>query len=263
VRYLSAALSWLSGAAVALGLMALASFHTPHVWLPVLYALIFGAWTTVLPPIREKGLGGWIVAALTLVVCGVWIRSEGLLTIGWRQATPRLLTFGWAACLLAVALILAAVWRSKLTAKESRLGWLAVTLVLATLVAQTSNSQAGASSMVPFFMRILHLDQASAETFVLVFRKTVHFSFYGFVAFSAWKAAAQAKVSPQGMLAFGLGSALILASFDEARQSTQIGRTGTIWDVLLDMVGATVILSIAHMLTMAKSPGRSPIKRAQ
>ena len=83
----------------------------------------------------------------------------------------------------------------------------------------------------------------------MAFRKTAHLAFYGFAGYAAWRGAAQAGAWRHGRLLFAFGAALLIATFDELRQSTQIGRSGSIWDVLLDMVGAFVTVGLAHGLS--------------
>ncbi len=249
----------LFGLAIVVGGLAFASFYTPYVWMPLAYVCILCAWLGTLPLIRERRAATPIALCLLVGVTLVWIRSEGLLSIGWKQVTNSSLLLAWWAGLLLSLVALVAVLRGKLGV---RWGWLLTLLLMAGLVAQTSNAKAGAGMMVHWAMAHLHWNQAYAEEIVAIVRKTIHFMFYGLVGFTAWRAAGQMQAKRPEQFKFAIGAALILASFDELRQTTQMGRGGSLWDVLLDLAGASAALLVVGWAT-AKSPGPAPAKRAQ
>lgn len=251
------------GFAFVVGFLLLLSFLTSHAWLPIAYAVGFGCLLSLVPGIKGSRLGTAIGIAMTITVGAVWVRSEGLLTMGGRAVTSEMMAVAWVVALAGPALILAGVWRHQLRNTRSYLPWLAVLLVLAVIVAQSSNAGASAGRMVGFVIRHFHLSRETAETVVVVFRKTIHFSYYGFVGFAAWRGGCDGGLGKNGLLTFAFAAPLLVASFDEIRQSTQVGRTGSIWDVLLDMAGAAAFIAIAAASAKAKSPGSASAKRAQ
>ena len=107
-----------------------------------------------------------------------------------------------------------------------------------------SGAGGGPDTFRRWVMSTFHLSQSAAETVVIAIRKTVHFSAYGVYGLS-WRR-------------FGWKMALIqtflLASFDEARQTTAGNRTGSPLDVLLDLSGAIVLLTLVHFATRDRSP---------
>lgn len=111
--------------------------------------------------------------------------------------------------------------------------------LLALLVATFSGDAGGANPMGSW-LASLGLTPDQAHTFVLVFRKTIHFLFYATVGFAGTAAARSGGEEPDRARWIGLGCALLLASFDEARQFSAATRTGSPIDVALDMTGAFV-----------------------
>lgn len=100
--------------------------------------------------------------------------------------------------------------------------------------------------MVEFFMRQFRLDQATAEVWVIAVRKAIHFSYYGLLGLAAWASAKSGSLErPIGWAIF---FALTCATFDELRQTTQPGRTGSTLDVLLDVFGAAVCIWIGSLI---------------
>jgi len=61
-------------------------------------------------------------------------------------------------------------------------------------------------------------------------RKLGHVVAYGILGALAWRADRRVKV------AFAIG--LLIAALDEGKQAMTLRRTGTLWDVLLDLFGA-------------------------
>ena len=98
--------------------------------------------------------------------------------------------------------------------------------------------------MVAFLQAQYQMTEVRATELVHEFRKTFHFCFYGLNA-ALWNEGLR-RVDPCGnrtlrrLLALGLVAAL--ASMDEARQHFVPNRTGSAWDVLLDLSGAATFL---------------------
>jgi len=117
------------------------------------------------------------------------------------------------------------------------------TLLIICGVGWFSGAGGGPDTFRRWVMSTFHLSQSNAETVVIAIRKTVHFSAYGVYGLSwrrlGWKMA--------------IMQTLVLASFDEARQSTAGNRTGSPLDVLLDLSGAIVLLTLVHFATRKPS----------
>ena len=95
-------------------------------------------------------------------------------------------------------------------------------------------------------MQTFHLDRASAELFVVILRKTIHFTFYALVGAAGYLASSSNGGSKSTSLQSGLLSALAFASYDEFRQHSMPNREGSILDVGLDMLGAITALAIIN-----------------
>jgi len=238
----------------------LLSFISPFVWMPLAYASLLGFWLTTLPWVREKGLGFWIFFALAIAILVVWVLSEGALSAKLSGATIKVSPWQFWALVALDLIALVALILGK--AGKQRMGWLAFFCLAAVIVVQASNSGASAGRMVHFFMTYFHWEQSHAEYAVVIIRKTIHVCFYGLLAYSAFRAAGQAGLKRSAWVLFALGAALIVASFEETRQTTQVGRGGSFWDVLLDMSGAGAALLLANSIG-AKRPKQVAAKRAQ
>jgi VanZ family protein len=80
------------------------------------------------------------------------------------------------------------------------------------------------------------LGHPAPELLNAIVRKTAHVVEYGILAALAWHASA--RVAPPLLIA------LAVASTDEFRQSLSPHRTGTAWDVLLDLAGAALVVCV-------------------
>jgi VanZ family protein len=107
-----------------------------------------------------------------------------------------------------------------------------------------SGGGGGADPMVRFAMEHFGMTSGQAEAWVVAFRKMIHFTWYGLLALSAYRLA-NPKFDLRPAVVFGLQIALSFAIYDEFRQSTATNRTGTLWDVGLDMLGAITFIGIS------------------
>lgn len=151
--------------------------------------------------------------------------------------------------------------------------WTWMSLFMAGIISVASSSVAGADGMVVWTKTVLHLEPSTAETVVHYIRKTIHFSYYGLVGLTAAIATLfgglnngeldPSKTKHESVIEAwqrGLLFALTVASFDELRQSTQPGRNGSIFDVVLDMSGAVVF--VTFIATFAAFKNRSTTLKA-
>lgn len=81
-----------------------------------------------------------------------------------------------------------------------------------------------------------------------LFRKATHLVVYGILAVLLWRADRRHAVV--------LGLCLLVASVDEWRQSNAAARSGSVWDVLLDLTGAALAVFIAVPALRARLSSR-------
>lgn len=79
-------------------------------------------------------------------------------------------------------------------------------------------------------------------------RKAGHLAAYGLLAALTWRADRRVPVA--------LGFALMIAMVDEWHQSTIPSRTGTGWDVLLDVVGAAIAVGVMRWWRLGSEESR-------
>ncbi len=182
-----------------------------------------------LSPLRgETGYAAWLVATLSGAVA-LWLNAGGLHP-ACESLPPLLAATG------------AVLFLSRPGKPKPYL--IALTLEL-WLVAYLSSGHGGGDPMVAWLQR--HgLGQDAAETVTHLFRKGVHFTFYGTVAWTALGASRAVGTPPVGAIRTALLAALALASFDELRQSAYANRTGSAWDVLLDLCGAIAFIGLSE-----------------
>jgi VanZ family protein len=248
---LTAVAAFALGLVAILVLMAMATRARDGGWLPPALTLVFWALLGLLPEVRKTVPRAALTAALGGGVCALWAISEP----PSLADTERFFVFlpPLAGIVVLVAALLAP--GAKLERPAQLWTRAALLVALAWLVAYFSSSNGGAGGMLRFMVTSLGVPARFAETVLVPLRKTIHFTFYGCVGLAAWNLA-QASLA-QGpkqarRLAFGLLFALSVASFDEARQSTQPGRTGAVTDVLLDMAGAATFVGIAEFAVSRK-----------
>lgn len=92
-----------------------------------------------------------------------------------------------------------------------------------------------------FFPDIMPETQATIHAIV---RKTAHFTEYAVLAFLAVRAFLTSAVSMLSQMPFLLALFLVvlIASLDEFNQSFEASRTGSFWDVLIDISGGLVMI---------------------
>lgn len=171
----------------------------------------------------------------------LWIKSGDATLGNFGAMMQRALNPALAAGTLVGSVV--TVW--SLRHRPQLLGWLAGALLCGLAVAYFSSSKGGPDPMHAAFMRWFALDSAQADLFVLAVRKAIHFCFYGLTAWLTWKAAREGGADDRSALWAGLGYAASLAVFDEFRQSSSPVRSGSAWDVLLDLAGAAFFLWLA------------------
>lgn len=171
------------------------------------------------------------MALVALYAVGL-VKSEGASGIG--KALPMAAV---AAGISLVAIALAAH-------DQRRVLRIAVPALCIGLIAYFSGGKGGADPMVRWFQDWFSMTADVAEIAVHYVRKTIHFTFYGALGLSAaWVAVGQAN-SRQRAMAFALAMGTIMAIADEYRQTLTPGRSGSPWDVALDLAGAATFAGI-------------------
>lgn len=227
--------------------------NSPWIFLPLAFGVALSAVFFTEPWLRQK-LGFW---------CAVSSALLGGATLGWAASSQ---TFAYQSQLtaffglFAVAALLKAIlaferfpfWMRHATA------WLFVVVGMAWIVSAASSAHAGASGMIDWVVSHFHLPEEIAHTIVFIVRKSVHFLFYGFLGLAACLSARIGRAGMHRLLeradawgatSFGMICTLFVATFDEARQTTQPGRTGSAYDVVLDLSGAAAFLTVFHLVT--------------
>ncbi|HRF60014.1 MAG TPA: VanZ family protein [Fimbriimonadaceae bacterium] len=229
---------------VAYGLGASILMATPP-WLLPLFGVLVLLGLPLQPGLCWGGRLSWSGAYVCLFVL-VWLVSKD-------PAPGQSVAWPWIAVGAGIALAGGPLWLSAFrTAEADRSAWRPARMLLATvavglLVAWFSGRRGGPEPMVEFFSGWWFLSPEAVERIVIGLRKSAHVLFYGsFAWLTARATVALAPKAPRArVVAFAVLFVLAHAVFDETRQAFTPGRTGTPWDVLLDlggMLAATLLL---------------------
>lgn len=205
---------------------------------PVVLAIGVPGVFLLLPRLREeKAVAGWVLM-LVAGTLGFWRLSGG----GTQFDVDRLIFLA----------IIAGVPFFQWAIRNRSLGIpLTVVAVLAVLVGFFSSAKGGADPMQHWL--VLHgYNEAQAHEITLIFRKTVHFTFYGTVGLTSTVLGWRATGKESDAVRTGLFAALFLAAFDELRQSAYTNRSGSAWDVLLDLAGAATFIGLSRWIVRRK-----------
>lgn len=196
---------------------------------------------------RQSGLPGFALAG---GLWATWRISDGSVGPGnaGSELSSHLLPFVAAAAALALAAALA-TWPRRTRASAV---WMLCALAMVFTVGALSGQGGGADRMAEWLARLLHITVEQATPIVFYLRKTIHLSFYGFMACSSLWAGWHGGLYAEKAAAYGLSLALLLASFDELRQARVIGRSGSPWDVGLDVLGALLFLALAWRIARGR-----------
>jgi hypothetical protein len=121
--------------------------------------------------------------------------------------------------------------------------------------AHFSGGAGGPSGMHQWIMATFGLDADTAWNTMVFLRKGMHFFGYGLLAQGARTLASH--LSLPWPVALGLLWCFAHAAIDEARQAATVGRTGTAWDVVLNLSGAVFVMAVAEFASMGRRPGRT------
>ncbi len=139
-------------------------------------------------------------------------------------------------------------WRGAVTAYAPLIFWIGVIFFLSS----DQGSMAETSRFVGPILKFL-FPNISEETLAVChafIRKTAHFTEYALLAFFAVRALARSSVASLRNLRYLLPLILValVASMDEFNQSFESSRTGSGWDVLLDVSGGAAMMTILWLI---------------
>ncbi len=115
--------------------------------------------------------------------------------------------------------------------------WLMAAVISGVLIAHFSGTKGGGDPWVYPVMDWFNLHFTEAARIVYDFRKVIHFTFYGLMAFFAARAAFAAGADAVRSRWFSLAWTLPHACFDEFRQHFSAGRGASWVDVMIDLAG--------------------------
>ena len=111
--------------------------------------------------------------------------------------------------------------------------------------------------MISVAMRWFSLSPDQAASLVFVVRKTIHFSFYGLLGWTGFRWVLSLDRGIRRAVMLGLGLVFVHACFDEGRQTFFADRTASVFDVLLDMSGACVLVGANAVVRRARISRRA------
>lgn len=228
---------------VAFGLGASILVATPA-WLLPLFGFLVLIGLPIQPGLCWGGRLSWSGAYVCLFVL-VWLLSK-------EPAAAQSIAWPWFALAAGIALAGVPLWIAAFRVPERRRAWkpawmLGAMVAVGLLVAWFSGRRGGPEPMVEFFSGWWFLSPEAVERIVIGLRKSGHVVFYGsFAWLTAQAVSTLAPAAPRArVVGFAVLFVLAHAVFDETRQAFTPGRTGTPWDVLLDlggMLAATTLL---------------------
>ena len=220
----------------------------PWFWLPVLFGIAVASVVWSQPWLKDAKLAGPFWASFASGTALTFCYSTTPVTTRFGSAIPKLsLAIGTAVFLLSFVLF---IGRGLLPSKtKSIAGWLLIPIAAGMIVGYVSGGLGGSNHMVKWFIAMFHLSQDQAENIVHIVRKSIHVSAYGMVGLSLFKGAMGGRTAKSRALGFAMLITLCLASFDEMRQTSAPNRTGSPWDVALDMSGSFAFVFLAALVT--------------
>ena len=248
-------LSWTIWALVVLGLAAavfalstVVSLATPGVWMLPAICLLFGILIGWFPPLNSPGNRIGATTFFFGIFAAQWItvvqfvehfdRNKAKIVFVLQSVE---IGIGLAiSCLAALHL----VFFGKLSTRQR--AYFAALCLFGWLVARFSGPPGGPTSQIQWLMDFFHLTPDQAEGIVTAIRKCFHFLFYGSLGGLALACAGAMGATRDVAIRLGVAFPLMFALFDERMQALTPGRTGSIFDVMLDMSGVATFLMIAE-----------------
>jgi VanZ family protein len=152
------------------------------------------------------------------------------------------------------------------TERKAGRTWLLVLVWTAVLwwLGSESGSLSATSRFIGPLLRWLlpEASQATLSQIHFLLRKAAHVGGYGLLAFLTWRALlASTRAAALRLTLPALAWVLAVAVCDEIRQATLPARTGSAWDVGLDISGGILALALALAYIRAMRSGRAEPER--
>jgi VanZ family protein len=214
------------------------------IWLPMGLGVAITLLLAKVPTLGNSWLRVMVGLAYAFGVMGFWARTQPVMGFTRWEHLARFASEGLLLCACVFGLFsLLTIFRRN---RSERPPWLPLCglILFGWIVAFFSSGKGGPDPMVNAFMRLFHVARPAAFEMTICVRKTIHFTFYGLTGLTAYDLARAKGIASQAVI-FGLSVAVCQASFDELRQAGFVNRTGSFWDVLLDMAGASAFIWLA------------------
>jgi len=231
------------------------TFH--WIWLPVLMGVIVSTIVGFQPWFTASRLSRLFCVALTVGAAVTYSMSVAPQPNEMGPKFPRVaIDLGACVFLVVLGLFIARCLLQRKTAKMA--AWLLLPIAAGCVLGYVSGGIGGSDHMVEWAIRVLHMSREQAETGVHYLRKTIHLCAYGTLGLAYFRAAITGGAEKSRSIGFALLSVLTMASFDELRQTTAPNRTGSIWDVMLDVTGAFIFVMLASAFVKKTKPSAKP-----
>jgi len=149
-------------------------------------------------------------------------------------------------------------WRVWLKAYAPLVLWICVIFLLSSPKGSMAETSKIIGPLLDFFFPDL---SAAARLNVHYFvRKTAHFTEYAILAYMVIRAAVTAgyRISRSQVSVLALGAAVLVACIDEFNQGFEPSRTGSPWDVALDVSGAVAMIILLWLMQRPAIPADTP-----
>ncbi len=190
----------------------------------------------------------WAILALGLLVTAVRIGGEMPLLVAYVPAFLLLSNSSIPTRFMLIGLVAAGVslilWRRFGQVSDAKF-WTATMMILALPVATFSGASGGAGGWAEWLTEVFRLEGATAEQVIWWVRKSLHFTVYGVLALSAFKALDSNDHATSVTCGTVVIWSLSHACFDELKQMSIPGRTGSAVDIIIDLGGALVAVGFA------------------
>jgi len=250
VRFFAALTVFLLSCVVVAGLFVEGSRQYITIWLPFTLAALVG-W--VLAPVGANSVRTLVWLAVSCGALLMWLLSEPEVSFHDHPELRYVAIVLAAVCACLFALMVARSFSSE----GGVYRWALAIVCMSWLIAFFSSPSGGSGGMISMAMRWFSLSPDQAETLVFVVRKTIHFSFYGLLGWTGFRWALSLDVGLRRAVLLGLGLVFVHACFDEGRQTFFADRTASVFDVLLDVSGACVLVGANALLRKSRISRRA------
>lgn len=137
-------------------------------------------------------------------------------------------------------------WRGRLWAYAPLILWVCVIFLLSSPQGSMSETSRIIGPLITFFFP--EMPEASRQIIHGYVRKTAHFTEYAMLAFLTARACAATLSLARWRYLVPVASVSAVAFLDEFNQTFLASRTGSIWDVALDISGGIVMITALWLI---------------